>query len=579
MGGYRLLLSLLFVVSLCEASHASHHVLDENDSFAIEAAKAGSTQLSQPYRTAFHFQPVKNWMNAPMFYKGYYHLFYQYNPKAAVWGLIVWGHAVSTDLINWIHLSKPALEPDQWYDSNGCWSGSATFIHRGIPAILYTGNNNASEQVQILAVPKDPSDPLLREWRKVPQNPVILPVGLNATSFRDPTTAWVGADHRWRLLIGNKRDKRKVGLALLYRSKDFIRWEKAKHPLHSAIHTGMWECPDFYPVHLSTDHGLDTSVTGPSVKHVLKNSLDDYKVDYYTVGRYLADLDRYVPDNGSVEGPNGLRYDYGKFYASKTFYDENRGRRILWGWINESDSVTADLAKGWASVQAIPRAVRLDRITESSLIQWPVAELEALRGDHVRKENVVLEKGSVIKIEGMKSGAQVDVDVKFNLAENHEEEFEEIEDMTTKTAQSLCNTSKKKGFGLMVLASNDLRERSLVFFRFFKDKLNNKHRRVALCVDQSRSTLRADVDGTCYGGFVGVAAAQKSLSLRVLVDHSIVESFAEGGRTCITSRSYPTMAINENAHLFAFNYGNSSIAIHHLTAWHMNKAHQVNVGV
>ncbi|XP_059075908.1 beta-fructofuranosidase, insoluble isoenzyme CWINV2-like [Cryptomeria japonica] len=279
--------------------------------------------------------------NAPFFYKGYYHLFYQYNPFSAVWGLIRWGHAVSRDLINWEHLPGAALYPDEWYDINGAWSGSATKMQEGgAPVILYTGNTNVSVQVTNMAVPKDPSDPLLREWKKVPENPIMMPEGIiNSSSFRDPTTAWLGSDDIWRVLVGNKRDKQKRGMALLYKSKDFKKWVKAKHPLHSAKHFGMWECPDFYPVSLHGNDDLDASVEGPFLKHVLKNSLDDSKVDYYTVGKYFPKLERYVPDNGSVEGPNGLRYDYGKFYASKTFYDDNKGRRILWGWINESDSV------------------------------------------------------------------------------------------------------------------------------------------------------------------------------------------------------------------------------------------------
>ena len=41
--------------------------------------------------------------------------------------------------------------------------------------------------------------------------------------------------------------------------------------------------------------------------------------------------------------------------------------------------------------------------------------------------------------------------------------------------------------------------------------------------------------------------------LMMQVDHSIVESFGQGGRTCITSRVYPTNAVYENVQLFLFN--------------------------
>lgn len=78
---------------------------------------------------------------APLYYKGYYHLFYQYNPMAAVWGNIIWGHAVSTDMVHWLYL-EDALERDQWYDRVGVWSGSATIGPDGVPFILYTGTRS-----------------------------------------------------------------------------------------------------------------------------------------------------------------------------------------------------------------------------------------------------------------------------------------------------------------------------------------------------------------------------------------------------------------------------------------------------
>jgi hypothetical protein len=74
----------------------------------------------------------------PFYYKGYYHLFYQYNPNGAIWGDITWGHAVSKNLVHWLYL-EDALKPDQWYDSLGVWSGSTTIGPDGIPFILYTG--------------------------------------------------------------------------------------------------------------------------------------------------------------------------------------------------------------------------------------------------------------------------------------------------------------------------------------------------------------------------------------------------------------------------------------------------------
>lgn len=81
---------------------------------------------------------------------------------------------------------------------------------------------------------------------------------------------------------------------------------------------------------------------------------------------------------------------------------------------------------------------------------------------------------------------QVDVEVEFELGGD----YETVEELEGMTAQSLCSrggNNNTKGFGLMVLASDDLKERSAVFFKIFKGRVNgNVHRKVALCVDQSR---------------------------------------------------------------------------------------------
>ncbi|KAI5068194.1 hypothetical protein GOP47_0016539 [Adiantum capillus-veneris] len=566
----------LLMLGVAELGSASHHVRFLAPSGSQLSASAAVAALPQPYRASFHFQPPDNWMNdpnGPMFYKGYYHLFYQWNPYAAVWGNITWGHAVSTDMIRW-HILDLALLPDQWYDQYGCWSGSATFLN-GKPVLLYTGWSNVSfsrdnqVQMQAMAIAVNYSDPLLRQWTKIPQNPILTaPDGINSTKFRDPTTGWLGKDDKWRMIVGAKRKHR--GLAILYRSSDFVQWEKAKHPLHSVARTGMWECPDFYPMLASASrNGIDTSVTGPHVKHVLKVSLDDTKHDYYAVGTYVTGNDSFIPTNAKLDAGLGLRYDYGKYYASKTFFDDNKGRRILLGWVNESSIESADIAKNWSSMQGFPRIVWLDAENSERILQWPIDEIKSLYKQKNTLESMRLDIGPVVKVKTT-NGAQLDIEVDFALPELKQAEKLEV---NASSAQQLCSerASSRSGlvgpFGLLVLASEDQSEQTAVFFYIVSDGRGSWN--ALVCSDQSRSSLSTDPDKTAYGSFIPVFGNETTMSLRVLVDHSIVETFAQGGKVCITSRVYPTKAINEEAQVYVFNNGSVPIQLKKLTAWEM----------
>ncbi|XP_042512812.1 beta-fructofuranosidase, soluble isoenzyme I-like [Macadamia integrifolia] len=522
-------------------------------------------------RTAYHFQPEKNWMNdpdGPMFHMGWYHLFYQYNPDSAIWGNITWGHAVSKDLIHWLYLPL-AMVPDQWYDINGVWTGSATLLPNGTVLVLYTGSTNESVQVQNLAYPADPTDPLLLKWLKYPGNPVIVPpAGIESTEFRDPTTAWFSTNDTWRVTLGSKVNT--TGISLVYETTDFRSYALLEGVLHAVPGTGMWECVDFYPVSTTGENGLDTSVNGPGVKHVLKASLDDNKHDYYALGIYDQENDTWTPDNPEEDVGIGMRYDYGKYYASKTFYDQNKQRRILWGWIGETDSEAADIEKGWASVQSIPRVVVFDNKTGTNILQWPVEEVVSLRENTTLEfDSVKVDAGSVVPLD-IGEATQLDIIAEFEIDE------EALQKTIGADVIYNCTTSGGAAgqgalgpFGLLVLADETLSEQTPVYFYLVKGSDGNVSS--FFCSDESRSSEANDVGKLVYGSKVPVLNGE-TLSMRLMIDHSIVESFAQGGRTVISSRVYPTKAIYGAARLFLFNNATGANITASLKIWQMNSA-------
>ncbi|VAI52835.1 unnamed protein product [Triticum turgidum subsp. durum] len=443
-----------------------------------------SNAMLQWQRTGFHFQPEKNWMNdpnGPVYYKGWYHLFYQYNPDGAIWGnKIAWGHAASRDLLRWRHLPV-AMSPDQWYDINGVWSGSAT----------------------------------------------VLPDGR---------------------------------IVMTYKTKDFIDYELVPGLLHRVPGTGMWECIDLYPVEGvrgidMTDAVAAVSTNGADdVLHVMKESSDDDRHDYYALGRYNAAKNTWTPLDVDADLGIGLRYDWGKFYASKTFYDPAKKRRVLWGWVGETDSERADVAKGWASLQSIPRTVVLDTKTGSNLLQWPVQEVETLRTNSTDLGQVTIDHGSVFPL-SLHRATQLDIQASFHidsldLAAANEADI----GYNCSTSGGAAGRGALGPFGLLVLA--DARhhggdaERTAVYF--YVSRGLDGGLRTHFCHDETRSSRANDIVKRVVGNTVPVLNGE-DLSVRVLVDHSIVESFAMEGRSTVTSRVYPTEAIYANAGVYLFN--------------------------
>ncbi|KAK9131213.1 hypothetical protein Sjap_011700 [Stephania japonica] len=229
------------------------------------------------------------------------------------------------------------------------------------------------------------------------------------------------------------------------------------------------------------------------------------------------------------------------------------------------------IKQGWSGVQAIPRKIWLDK-SRKQLVQWPVVEIEKLRVNAIHLPRTELKGGSVHEISGV-TASQADVEVTFELSKMGK--IEEIDSNGLMNPQHLCSQkgAAVKGsvgpFGLLVLASKSLEERTAVFFRVFKSQ--NKYV-VLMCSDQSRSSLREEPGKATYGTFLNVDPLREKLTLRSLIDHSIVESFGGKGKACITSRVYPKLAIDGGAHLYVFNNGTSSVMISSFSAWSMKGA-------
>jgi fructan beta-fructosidase len=111
------------------------------------------TDYEEDNRGQFHFSSRGGWMNdvnAPVYYRGVYHLYFQHAPNSLVWDTMSWGHAVSTDLVHW--QQKPiALDPD--VHSGDLWSGGGVVDTRNAsglkdgdddPIIVYSGTNGVT---------------------------------------------------------------------------------------------------------------------------------------------------------------------------------------------------------------------------------------------------------------------------------------------------------------------------------------------------------------------------------------------------------------------------------------------------
>lgn len=358
--------------------------------------------ISAKERPGFHLSPRTGWMNDPngfCWYKGQYHLFYQYYPYDSHWGPMHWGHAVSADLLHWEYLPA-ALAPDEIYDRDGCFSGSALTLPDGRHLLMYTGvvrerqaNGGCNDiQTQCLAV----GDGV--DYVKYDKNPVLdtkdLPAGCSRYDFRDPKL-WQEEDGTYRCIVGN-RPADGSGQILLFSSQDGFQWQYRKVLAANNNRIGkMWECPDFFRL-----DGKWILLTSPQ-------DMVPSGFEYHNGNGTLCLIGDYDRETEDFREESDQSVDYGiDFYAPQTVLTPD-GRRVMIGWMQNWDTCNHRRKhdEAWFGQMSLPRELS---VRNGRLYQTPVRELEAMRQNKVTYENVTV--SGTVRLDGIK-GRRIDMEV------------------------------------------------------------------------------------------------------------------------------------------------------------------------
>tara|TARA_E500000331_G_scaffold306895_2_gene311479 strand:- start:3129 stop:4478 length:1350 start_codon:yes stop_codon:yes gene_type:complete len=318
---------------------------------------------NEVHRPQFHFTAKENWLNDPnglVWVEGKWHLFFQHNPEATVWGNMTWGHAISDDLVHWRQVEH-ALYPDAL---GTMYSGSAVVDHEGTAgfgegAVLafYTaaGEHAKPRQTytQCLAVSQDDGV----TWEKYANNPVVNHI---ECANRDPKVIWHKPSQRWVMALYLAEDR-----FCLMRSTDAKSWER----FQDVTLPGVSECPDFFP--LKDDAGDE--------QWVFWGAKGGYQLGQF-------DGDQFVPHTEL------LTAEYGRNgYAAQTYSNAPDGRIIQVSWMsggqypempfNQQMSVPMELTLAGTGADA-----RLSRV--------PVSELESLRARSSTIDDVKINEGT-----------------------------------------------------------------------------------------------------------------------------------------------------------------------------------------
>ncbi|WP_044566288.1 glycoside hydrolase family 32 protein [Anaerococcus provencensis] len=330
---------------------------------------------NDPFNLSYHISPITGWLNDPnglCQVDGTYHIYYQADPLNAIRKNIIWGHVTTKDFINY-NYHEPFIFADTNLDKDGAYSGSA-FLKDNKINFFYTGNvkypgnydyiNDGRDHNTIKIVSEDgfsyDKKELILSNDDYPRN--------LTRHVRDPKI--YEEDGIYYLFLG-ARDRNDKGKVIVYESKDL-----EKFSYHMEITTNydfgyMWECPDFF------------EINGNKFLMISPQGLESEEFKYqniYQSGYFPIDIDLKAKVYRIGEF---VELDYGfDFYAPQTFEDE-KGRRILIGWMGMPDAnyTNPTVKNNWQHALTLPRELK---VSDNKLLQKPIKEIENLRNKKIQ---------------------------------------------------------------------------------------------------------------------------------------------------------------------------------------------------
>ena len=322
---------------------------------------------AEKYRPVYHHTPPYGWMNDAngLFYKdGLYHLYYQYNPFACVWGNMHWGHSVSKDMVHWEH------EPVAIYrDGYGhIFSGSSVVDYKntagfgeGAVVSFYTSYNTQREYIQTQCLAYSLDDGMT--FTKYEGNPVLVPFD-GIKDFRDPKVFWYEPEQKWIMIVSADKEMR------FYTSQNLKDWEfMSGWGEGYGVQPRQFECPDFFQ--LTTAEGETKWVM---IVNVNPGCFFGGSATQYFVGEFDG---RSFTCDSPKETVKWL--DWGKDHYATVCFSNTGDRVIAVPWMSNWQYGTIVPTKYFRSANAIPRELGLFKEGgEFYVSAYPVEELSNL---------------------------------------------------------------------------------------------------------------------------------------------------------------------------------------------------------